>query len=348
MAKYTKKTYEEVQESIKNTLAETNKKIQTYFDDPQKLLELFDFMDGFYNYSTRNMVLIQNQYSGAKAVAPFAVWQKEYDCSVQKGQKAINILVPQKYKLYEVKKDTYVTYSRATDEQKEKIQQNQYPYKERTSFTFGKVFDITQTNFPKEKYPELYPNRHIGGDVNNFEAIYGAVKNLVASKNITFAEFDLTTGSTSKGYVKDDGEMNEIHLNPYNTQTENILTTLHELAHTQLHKNTSLDRGLMEYQAEMVSYLTAKHFGLEHEQKSIQYIANWAKGKKVEEQVQVIDEVRKLTQDFIQFLEPELAHLLQKEVEKDMVAEEGFDLYSFCDVSEEEVKEAVQSQEQER
>lgn len=110
----------------------------------------------------------------------------------------------------------------------------------------------------------------------------------------------------------------------------------------------SSDRELMEYQAEMVSYLTAKHFGLEHEQKSIQYIANWAKGKKVEEQVQVIDEVRKLTQDFIQFLEPELAHLLQKEVEKDMVAEESFDLYSFCDVSEAEVKEVVQNHEQER
>ncbi|MGL5383471.1 MAG: ArdC-like ssDNA-binding domain-containing protein [Culicoidibacterales bacterium] len=340
--KYTKKTYEEVQESIKQTLTETNEKIKNYFDDPDKLLEFLEFMDGFHNYSTRNVMLIQHQYRGAMAVAPFAVWQKEHDCSVLKGQKAIDIVVPQKFKVYEVAKDTYVTYTRATDEQKEKIKQNHYPFKERTSFTYGKVFDITQTNFPKEKYPDLYPNRHIGGDVNNYEAIYGAVKKLVASKNVGFGEFDFDIGAAAKGYVLNPA-MDKIYLNPNNTQTENILTTMHELAHTQLHKNSNLDRGLEEYQAEMVSYLTAKHFGLEHEQKSIKYIANWAKDKKVEEQLQVIDQVRHLTQDFIHFLEPELAHLLEKNNDKatekteSLIAEDSFDIYAFCDVEPNEV-----------
>lgn len=47
MAKYTKKTYEEVQESIKNTLAETNKKIQTYFDDHKNFLSFLILWMGF-------------------------------------------------------------------------------------------------------------------------------------------------------------------------------------------------------------------------------------------------------------------------------------------------------------
>lgn len=334
---YTKQTYKDFQESINKEMDEMNKKIDEYFNTPEQLMELFEFMDGFYDYSTRNMMLIQQQFHGAKAVAPYAIWQKEHDAQVLKGEKAMNVFVPQKFKKYTTESGN-VTFTQATPEQKKKIKANEYPFVEITTFKFGKVFDISQTDYPLEKYPELYPNRPIGGKVENFPAIYEGIKKLVAQEGIKFGEWEGLM-ETSKGYVVHP-LLDTIYLNPKNTETENILTTLHELAHTQLHKGRSnLPKEIKEYQAEMVSYLTAKHFGLEHESNSVNYLAGWAKGKKIDEQVQFIDEIRNVTKHFIKSLEPELAHLLVNENDQEsaLVSEEE-DLYAFCNIDIEKVE----------
>src|SRR5699024_1556334 len=49
----------------------------------------------FYHYSLRNTALIQNQFSGAQAVGRYKFWQ-EKGFQVQKGENAIQILVPNK------------------------------------------------------------------------------------------------------------------------------------------------------------------------------------------------------------------------------------------------------------
>ncbi|UDK94876.1 hypothetical protein EYB33_00555 (plasmid) [Lysinibacillus sphaericus] len=50
-------------------------------------------MSIFYNYSLRNMALIQNQFRGASAVGSFKFWQDK-GASVKKGEKGIQIFVP--------------------------------------------------------------------------------------------------------------------------------------------------------------------------------------------------------------------------------------------------------------
>ena len=49
----------------------------------------------FYQYSLRNTALIQGQFKGAQAVGSYKFWQ-EKGFQVQKGEKAIQILVPNK------------------------------------------------------------------------------------------------------------------------------------------------------------------------------------------------------------------------------------------------------------
>ncbi|MGL6009519.1 MAG: ArdC-like ssDNA-binding domain-containing protein, partial [Culicoidibacterales bacterium] len=305
MPKYTENTYKDVYASVQGALDEMNDKIKNYFVEPEQLKELFEFMDGFYGYSTRNMMFIQQQYKGAKAVASFQTWKEDYGVSVKKGEHGINILVPVMYKLYDTE-DGYLTFSKLSESQQQRANNNKYEVIEKRSYTFGKVFDVTQTTLPAERYPELYPNKHIGTKVENYDDIFKAVKYIVDQENVKFVPWNPKMGA-AKGFSIP-GE-DEISLNPSNTETENILVTLHELSHAVLHDISELPKELKEYQAEMVSYLTSKHFGLDSELQTVEYLASWAKDQDVNRQVKLIDEVRMLSSYFIKHLEPKLAHL---------------------------------------
>lgn len=322
MPKYTDNTYKDVYASVQGTLDEMNDKIKNYFVEPEQLKELFEFMDGFYGYSTRNVMFIQQQYKGAMAVASFYTWKEDYGVSVKKGEHGINVLVPVMYKLYNTE-NGYLTFSKLSETQQQRAKNNEYQIVEKRSYTFGKVFDVTQTTLPAERYPELYPNKHIGTKVENYEAIFNAVKDIVEAENVKFVPWNPRMGA-AKGFSIPGRD--EISLNPSNTETENILTTLHELAHALLHDTSELPKELKEYQAEMVSYLTANHFGLASELQTVQYLASWAKDQEVTKQVKLIDEVRQISSYFIKQLEPKLVHLLQKENEKVETIQE------FCDV----------------
>lgn len=322
MAKYnyTKDSYRKMHANLQLSMDEMNRKIQHYFDEPEQLAELFAFMDGFYDYSTRNMMLIQQQYKGAYAVAPYQIWKDFYGATVKRGEKGIDILVPTTYHVFETEKGP-LTRSRMTDEQLQRAEKHEYPVTKKRSYLFGKVFDISQTTFPLERYPELYPNRQIGGDVANYEAIFAAIKRVIDNEGIQFAEWNPTLG-TVKGFFN--RETNEIGLNPQNTQMENILTALHEVAHATLFQE-NLPTEIKEYQAEMVAYLTAKHFGLEHELSSLRYLAGWAKHQDVNQQVEIIDDVRSVASYFIKSMEQDLLPLLQKAEEVTQA-----ELIEFC------------------
>lgn len=88
-----KKTFEQKREEIKKLTETMNESIASYFETPEQMAEHLEFMMQFYNYSLRNTALIQNQFSGAQAVGSYKFWQ-EKGFQVQKGEKAIRILVP--------------------------------------------------------------------------------------------------------------------------------------------------------------------------------------------------------------------------------------------------------------
>ncbi|GAB2021511.1 hypothetical protein RyT2_05850 [Pseudolactococcus yaeyamensis] len=71
-------------------------------------------------------------------------------------------------------------------------------------------------------------------------------------------------------------------MNPRNTETDNIATLIHELAHATLHNplteyKEDLSTNRKELEAEMTSYIVSKHFGMDTAEDSIGYMADWSK-----------------------------------------------------------------------
>ncbi|MDU4504390.1 MAG: hypothetical protein E7J02_15645, partial [Staphylococcus warneri] len=58
-----------IDEFIKDTSNQALEQLEDYFETPDTILEYLQFQSQFYKYSSRNQLLIANQYSGAQAVA---------------------------------------------------------------------------------------------------------------------------------------------------------------------------------------------------------------------------------------------------------------------------------------
>ncbi|MED4886553.1 ArdC-like ssDNA-binding domain-containing protein [Lysinibacillus fusiformis] len=91
--KYTAKTAEDKQKEIEELSEKMTNQLSSYFVSEEALKEHLAFMSIFYNYSLRNMTLIQSQFMGAQAVGSFKFWQ-EKGVSVKRGEKGIQLFVP--------------------------------------------------------------------------------------------------------------------------------------------------------------------------------------------------------------------------------------------------------------
>lgn len=268
------------------------KEVETYTKTPEQVLEFLDFTDKFHQYSTRNSMLIHMQRPSAVAVGSFKKF-KDMGYSVKKGEKGIKIFVPtQATVFYRQDKDgnkTATQLKNATQEEKQKIKDGSIKTQSKTFYKIGTVFDATQTNMPKEKYPELYPNRHQDFDMKNpgqldlLEKSLRSVANDMKMPVVTYNPFNADIRDkykdpqNAKGYFN--SATNEIVLNGNNTPTENVSVLAHELGHAQLHNSTKqekeLPRPLKEMQAEMTSYLYCKRYGIDTKKEAVSYIADW-------------------------------------------------------------------------
>ena len=293
-----KKQHAQTVEDLKNGLLT---EIENYTQSPEKVVEMLDFMDKFHNYSSRNAMMIQMQRPGATAVGSFAKF-KSMGYKVNKGEKGIKIFVPTKATVfYRQDKEGNKTATRlrnATQEEKQKIKDGSIQIQAKTFYKIGTVFDAPQTNMPKEKYPELYPNRHQDfnmknpGQIDSLENGLRSVANDMKMPVITYDPFNADIRDkykdpqNAKGYFN--RATNEIVLNGYNTPTENVSVLAHELGHAQLHNSQKqekdLPRELKEMQAELTSYLYCSHYGIDVKQETVDYIANWtSNGQKFNE-----------------------------------------------------------------
>lgn len=142
------------------------------------------------------------------------------------------------------------------------------------------VFELSQTNLKPEKYPNIMPNRHYNFDtdkVKTQEVLLG-LKDYADCLGISVEKVDMT--SNAKGQFNKQNQ--SIQLNNRNTKGEMVGTLIHELAHATLHNPKFKDcykeevpKDIKELEAEMTSYVTAKHFGLDTSEKAIPYMANW-------------------------------------------------------------------------
>ena len=109
---------------------------------------------------------------------------------------------------------------------------------------------------------------------------------------------------------------NEIALNPRNGQLQNVKTLLHELAHAKLHTldtKNNYSKQEKEYQAEMVAYTTCSYFGIDTSDYSLYYMYNWTRNMDFEECIEIIEEVKETSQEFIKTIENTLNNNLELE-----------------------------------
>ncbi|WP_404988794.1 ImmA/IrrE family metallo-endopeptidase [Clostridium culturomicium] len=318
MAKvYNKKSKEDKEREVNELLEKANKGIENCFNSPEQIKELANYMWKFYNYSFRNTFLIQNQFVGAIAVGSYGFW-KEKGFTVNKGEKGIKILVPNRLSDYFINAEgKEVKLNKATIEEKKLIEQGKIEVKKgKLLFNQGYVFDVSQTNAKAEDLPKIFPNRWLEGEVQNYDLMYKAMGNIAKKIGVKIIEPKSELGA-AKGVSYP--LTKEVALNTRNTQLQNVKTLIHELAHAKLHTIETRDKytsNAKEFQAELTAYTVCKYFGLDTAEYSFRYISSWTKDVELKDKENLLNEVRETVKEYIEVIEDTLTKNNELEVEK--------------------------------
>lgn len=328
--KYSRKTSEEKKQEVKELSEKAFAQIESYTSSPDDLLEYADFLSRFHSYSLNNMSLIENQFSGARAVASFKDW-KDHGYSVNKGEKGIEILSYTPITLFKDSQGETKQLSAATKTEKESIKRGEIPTRRIPAFKKGHVFDVSQTNAPIEDLPKIFPNRQYNFQVeegNNAAHLKKGIEALAKEMNIEIrdmkqSKFGYSELGAAKGIYLENplDSSHEILLNSRNTETQNLATSIHELAHRRLHhmgsEYDSFDTPTKEFQAELTSYIVCKHYGMDTSEKAIPYIARWTKnGTKLEDKQKAMEGVHVAVGEFINTIDPIISQEKERETEQ--------------------------------
>ncbi|MEK7019776.1 LPD25 domain-containing protein [Bacillus sp. FSL R9-9410] len=310
---YQTKSPEEKKEAVQALTKKMEKSIEGYFRTPGDLKDYLSFMAKFYHYSPSNISLIQSQFEGTKAVGSFSFW-KEKGFAVKKGEKGIQILVPNRtIAKFKDKEGTWKTVTKASEEEKKQIESKSVEViPGRLYFAVGHVFDMSQTNAKAEDLPRIFPNRWLEGSVKDYKSLYRGMEAVAEKNGVKIIEPKSELG-VAKGvsYTL----TKEVALNPRNSELQNVKTLLHELAHAKLHTaetHMNYTAPEKEFQAEMTAYAVSSYFGIDTSEYSLGYLASWTQGKEMKDKTKLLKEVHETSIEFIETIE----NTLEKEKEK--------------------------------
>ena len=284
-------------------------RVRNYEDSPEDILELMEFMTKFHNYSFNNLMLIQEQWEGAFAVASYDKWKK-LGYPVKDGEKGkILVWVRTPYKIIIKANGEEVQWWKATAKLKAEAKAGKHKIKQGNAYKTGFVYDISQTHAKPEDYPKIFPNRHYNfeEDYINYEHVLEGVDAI--AKQLKYEVFWDEKGQLGSAKGACVYSTKKILMNPANTQSEVVSTSIHELAHAYLHEKSKLSRGTKELQAELVACLVSNYFGLNTLEKAVGYISSWTKGSTKEDKEgldEVLKEVQNCVKNFIYIINKEL------------------------------------------
>lgn len=317
---YAKKSVEDKRKEVEELTKGMEEKVEQHFHSVEDLKDYLSFMGKFYQYSMSNTALIQEQFFGAQAVGSFKFW-KDKGFSVNKGEKGIKILVPNKtVPKFKDEKGKWKSINKATPQEKKLIKEGKKEVTQgRLYFSVGHVFDIQQTNAKASDLPKIFPNRWLEGNVEDYKALYKGMEAIAEKNGISIIAPKEELGS-AKGvsYTL----TKEVALNPRNSERQNVKTLAHELAHAKLHtKETHLNytAAEKEFQAEMTAYTVSSYFGIDTSEYSLDYLSHWTKGKSFEDKNKLSKEVHETSVGFIETIEETLV----KEREKNQSPEKN-------------------------
>lgn len=352
---YKRKSNEEKEKEVNELIERANVGIENCFTTPEQFKELASYMSRFYNYSLRNTFLIQEQFRGALAVGSYAFW-KEKGFVVNKGEKGIKILVPNKLSDYFInEKGEEVKLKDANPEEKKLIEQGEIKVRQgKLIFNQGYVFEVSQTNAKAEDLPKIFPNRWLDGEIKNYDLMYKAMENIAKKIGVKIIEPKDELGAV-KGVSYP--VTKEVALNPRNTQLQNVKTLIHELTHAKLHTMETRDNyttNAKEFQAEMAAYVVCSYFGLDTSEYSFIYISSWTKDVELKDKEKLINEVRETVKEYIEVIEKtlindkELSLSLEKEnsIEKRIEDEKlrnflGKDIVTIKEITRDEIERII-------
>ena len=228
-----------------------------YTENPEKIAEVLKFASNFYQYSLNNTSLIYAQNDHATFVQSYEAWKK-MNAHVKKGEKGMKIWVPVKMTILMLPDGEMVPLSEASDEQKKAFYNGQIEGKKTLHFKIGTVFDIGQTDFPKEKYPELYSMGYSSEE--HAKIVEGLIKFSDAlGCKVTTKDLSSISG---RGYYAPAN--NQIVLNSLLEDTQRLSTLSHEIGHMlEQHGNREISSAQKEFEADCISVLIQSHYGIE-------------------------------------------------------------------------------------
>lgn len=264
--------------------------LKELYADSKKYIDFLQTNSSWKSYSINNQVYLWMQchkrgFEG-KYLNTFQGWKK-LGYSVNKGEKAMEILMPGFHKYFKNENDKWVSLKSATEEQLNKIRDGKLKIKEVVSSFFIKkaMFDISQTNCPEEEYENKIIEKVIPKSLeeSNDKKIdflfFNLKKHIIEVENLPVNEKELKDGL--KGYVTKD----EIMLNENNSNLQNLKTLIHEYTHYKLHVNSEnhLTRYQKEIEAESVAYIVCRSYDVDTSDYSFKYINTYGQERTEEE-----------------------------------------------------------------
>lgn len=229
---------------------------ENYVRDPAKIAEALVFGSKFYDYSVRNTQLIYSQNPYAQYVQSFPAWKK-MGYNIKKGEHGMNILVPVKTTLLKIDGEV-IKLSEATKQQQKDYQDGKIEGFVSTRFKIGTVFDIAQTTFPPEKYPELFS---VGYPSETHEDICKGLMDYAEKFVYCNVKVEDLSSITLRGYYSRNEK--EIVLNSSLQGTQKLSTMAHELGHAIRHNiPNELSTSRREFEADAISVMIESGFGL--------------------------------------------------------------------------------------
>lgn len=237
--------------------------------------EWLEFSGQFHRYSLNNQLLIYMQKPDATQVAGFRKWQ-EVGRSVQKGEKAIWIFAPMSRRV--PKEDANGKPILGTDGKKQYAQQL-------IGFKPVPVFDVSSTDGDPLPLPPVVSVDRLSG-----EAPAGMHEDLCAQ--IADHGYRVIYSDNGGGPGIPDGSTDPVNktvtINTHYSPAHQSVVAAHELAHIELghtertgeyHTGAGGQRSTMEVEAQSVSYVVGRRYGLT-DNNSFSYIDGWARGDK--------------------------------------------------------------------
>lgn len=246
--------------------------VLTFKSNPEVIAEYLEFSARFYKYSHKNQRLIFAQNPTASFVESAAFFRQgmpdkngkpltDKKILIKKGEKAIYVWAPIEVKcVFHPSFGKYFEYSFLSDDTKKQADNEKWDVKYAKKFIIVPVFDIGQTNCPRELYPKLFG--FIGNESKRVSTMYDALCNYLKNELHCSVEVcDIGKMKSSvRGYYSPN--TNSIRLSDMLSGDELLSTLIHEAGHAELHNALLTPRSTCqkELEADMYSLMLQYKF----------------------------------------------------------------------------------------